>query len=80
MLNKIGANRKTLLVVSNKDELVLRATKNVKDLKVVNAMYLNVFDILNADHIVISQKSLEIIDGWLGASEHTSASKEEAKK
>jgi len=80
VLNKIGANRKTLLVVSNKDELVLRATKNVKDLKVVNAMYLNVFDILNADHIVISQKSLEIIDGWLGASEHTSASKEEAKK
>lgn len=80
LLNKLGANRKTLLVVSNKDELVLRATKNVKDLKVVNAMYLNVFDILNADHIVISQKSLEIIDGWLGASEHTSASKEEAKK
>lgn len=80
LLKKLGANRKTLLVVSNKDELVLRATKNVKDLKVVNAMYLNVFDILNADHIVISQKSLEIIDGWLGASEQTSASKEEAKK
>lgn len=66
LLNKIGAKRNTLLVVSVKDKLVERATRNLPKVKVVQAMYINVFDILNADHIVISKKSLDIIKEWLG--------------
>ena len=65
LLNKIGATGSTLLVVSNKDDLVKRATNNVPKLKVVQAKYLNVFDLLNADHVVVSQKSLQIINEWL---------------
>jgi len=63
---KIGAERKILLVVSQKDALVERATNNLKDVTAVHAMYLNVHDILNADSIVISKKALAIIDEWLG--------------
>ena len=63
--NKIDAKQNILLVVSEKDEYVLRATNNVANLKVVRPTYLNVFDILNADKVVITEKSLPIITDWL---------------
>ncbi len=67
LLDKIGAKGNVLLVVSEKDSLVVRATKNIPNLTVVQARYLNVFNILNADSIIVSEKSLAIINEWLGA-------------
>jgi len=66
LLKKIGATGRVLLAVSQKDELVERATRNLEGVKAVNANYLNVFDILNADQVVISQKGLAAISEWLG--------------
>lgn len=66
LLRKLEANRKVLIVVSELDSLVRRATNNLQDVKAVNAKYLNVYDILNADNVIISHKSLEIINEWLG--------------
>lgn len=66
LLEKLGAKRNVLLVVDVKDELVTRATRNLSEVTVVQAKYLNVYDILNADSIVITKKSLEIIQEWLG--------------
>jgi large subunit ribosomal protein L4 len=66
LLKKIDSGRSTLLVVSVKDKLVERATRNIPNLKVVQAKYLQVFDLLNADSIVISKKALNIITDWLG--------------
>jgi large subunit ribosomal protein L4 len=63
--NNIDATKNILLVVSEKDEMVIRATNNVANLKVVRPTYLNVFDILNADKVVITEKSLPIIKDWL---------------
>lgn len=63
--NKLDAKQNILLVVSEKDELVIRATNNVANLKVVRPTYLNVFDILNADKVVITEKSLPVINDWL---------------
>lgn len=63
--NKISDDERVLLVVSEKDELVNRATNNVNNVKVVRPTYLNVFDVLNADKIVISEKSLKMIENWL---------------
>lgn len=63
--NKISDNERVLLVVSEKDELVNRATNNISNVKTVRPTYLNVFDLLNADKIVISEKSLPIIETWL---------------
>ncbi|CAN5366799.1 50S ribosomal protein L4 [soil metagenome] len=65
LMNKIGASNKILLVVDMKDAMTVRATKNIPELKVVQARYLNVYDILNADSIVVSQKSLDIVAEWL---------------
>lgn len=67
LLKKIGANGNVLLAVSQKDELVERATRNLPNVKAVNAKYLNVYDIMNADTIVISKKGLDMVHEWLGA-------------
>ena len=66
LFTKIGATRNILLVVDNKDENITRSTNNLSNVKVVQAMYLNVHDIMNADSIVITKPSLEIISNWLG--------------
>ncbi|MCR5832995.1 MAG: 50S ribosomal protein L4 [Candidatus Saccharibacteria bacterium] len=63
--NKISDKENVLLVVSEKDELVIRATRNVANLKVVRPTYLNVFDIMNADKIVITDKAMPMIKDWL---------------
>jgi large subunit ribosomal protein L4 len=65
-LDKIGAKRNILIAVSQKDELVERATRNLQNVKAVSAKYLNVFDIMNADTIVLSKKALAIVEEWLG--------------
>ncbi len=64
---KIGAKRNILLIVNTKDELVTRATNNLSNVTVCSAMYVNVFAVMNADHIVIEAKALETIQNWLGA-------------
>ncbi|MBI2588673.1 50S ribosomal protein L4 [Candidatus Saccharibacteria bacterium] len=66
LLNKIGSQGSVLLVVSLKDDLVERATRNLPLVKAIQTNYLSVLDILNADQIVISKKALDIIHEWLG--------------
>lgn len=63
--NKIDTSSNILLVVPEKDELTLRATNNIANLKAVRPTYLNVFDVMNADQIVIAEKALPAIDAWL---------------
>lgn len=72
-LSKVGATRRTLLVVDNKSDELVRATTNLGDVKLVQAKYLNVYDILNADSIVISNASLSVVSEWLGSSAEASA-------
>jgi large subunit ribosomal protein L4 len=57
--------RRTLIVVDEKSPELLRATGNIQNVKVVRSTYLNVFDVLNADHIVIAPVSVKTIDAWL---------------
>ena len=58
-------NRRILIVADKTPELI-RATNNISEVLLVSPMYLNVFDILNADHIVIAPKAIEVIENWLG--------------
>ncbi|MBQ3413612.1 50S ribosomal protein L4 [Candidatus Saccharibacteria bacterium] len=67
--NKIDTNANILLVVPEKDELTLRATNNIANLKAVRPTYLNVFDVMNADKIVISEKAMPAIKAWLKGEE-----------
>lgn len=58
-------DRKTLLVVENKTPELLRATNNIENVLLVSTKYLNVYHILNADHIVLSAASVPTLKSWL---------------
>ncbi|MGH7141981.1 MAG: 50S ribosomal protein L4 [Candidatus Saccharimonadales bacterium] len=60
LLHKIGAEGRLLIVVDQKDDLTKRSTRNLADVKVVQSSYLNVFDILNADAIILEQEALRL--------------------
>jgi large subunit ribosomal protein L4 len=61
----IEADKNYLVVVAEKTTEIIRATNNIANVKVVRPTYLNVFDILNADKVVITEKSLPVIENWL---------------
>jgi large subunit ribosomal protein L4 len=65
LLDKVGANRRTLIAVENKTPELVRAGKNLRDVKLVQANYLNVFDILNADMVLMTNAALASVTDWL---------------
>lgn len=62
---KIGATKNILLVVADKTPELLRATGNISTVKLVQARYINVYDAMNADHIVITSEALKVVSEWL---------------
>lgn len=66
-IKELGLDEKQnyLLVVPEKTQNILRATSNISNLKLVRPTYLNVFDILNADQIIITEASLPVLEAWL---------------
>jgi large subunit ribosomal protein L4 len=67
LFGKMNLTGTVLLAVEAKTSLIDRATRNVPGLKTVAATYLNVFEVMNADTIVITKKGLDAIKDWLGA-------------
>lgn len=66
ILKKLKIEDKNVLaVVKEKTPEILRSTNNLPNVKVVRATYLNVFDILNADAVVISQPAMKELEAWL---------------
>ncbi|PID29873.1 50S ribosomal protein L4 [Candidatus Saccharibacteria bacterium] len=61
--NKLS--RRVLIVVDEKTPELERATRNLQDVKLVRATYLNVYDILNADHILFNQNAVQAAQAWL---------------
>lgn len=58
-------DRKVLVVVDEKTPEIIRATANLQNVLLIGAKYLSVYHILNADHIVLSEKSVPVIKNWL---------------
>ncbi|HTK39857.1 MAG TPA: 50S ribosomal protein L4 [Patescibacteria group bacterium] len=57
--------RRVLIVVDEKTPELERATRNLQEVKLVRATYLNVFDVLNADAIVFNTKAVAATAAWL---------------
>ena len=76
LLSKLGVKGSALLVVELKDDMVTRATNNIPKLTVVQAQYVNVYDVLNASHVIITKKSLDIISDWLAVDAKPAPAKE----
>ncbi len=66
LLTKVGASKKTLVVVDNKTDELVRASQNLTSVKVLQAQYMNVYDILNADTIILTSAALAVVSNWLG--------------
>lgn len=62
-------DRKTLIVVEEKTNELIRATSNIQNVLLVRSTYLSVYYILNADKIVIAPESIETIKNWLAKEE-----------
>jgi large subunit ribosomal protein L4 len=73
LLAKIDAKGRTLVVLANKTDEAQRATNNLPQVSLLSAKYLTVFDILNADTIVMEQPALDIVTSWLGTAKKAAA-------
>jgi large subunit ribosomal protein L4 len=73
LLSKIGATGSVLVVVSAKTPELVRAFRNLANVKLATASYINVFDIINADHIVLTADAVSTVHDWLAASEKPAA-------
>ena len=61
MLAAIGAGRKSLVVLPEKDEKVFRSLSNIEGVKVAVAGAINVYDILNCNTLVMALGAVEKI-------------------
>jgi len=66
LLGKLGFTRTTLIIVVDKTPELVRAAANLGGVSVVAATYVNVYDVMNADHIVFTADALKVTEGWLG--------------
>jgi large subunit ribosomal protein L4 len=61
--------QKTLIVLADKSETsqtLMRSANNLQNVKTLNAMYLNIRDLLKYDVVLLPQSALEKINAWLG--------------
>ncbi len=66
LLKILDMQRRTLIVVANISQELDRAVRNIPDTEVKQANYLNVATILDADNLLLTKDSLDIIKNWLG--------------
>jgi large subunit ribosomal protein L4 len=71
--------QKTLIVLPTRDETLMRSASNLPNVKTLNAMYLNIRDLLKYDVILLPQAALDKINGWLGK-ESAAQEDEEAER
>ena len=62
MLEALGANTKALVVVSEIDENLFASGRNVSYARIVTTDNLSVYDLLNADKLVISQAAVKEVE------------------
>ncbi|HSX05177.1 MAG TPA: 50S ribosomal protein L4 [Candidatus Saccharimonadales bacterium] len=66
LLTKLGVTRTALVVVTEKTPELVRASANLGNVKLVAATYVNVYDVMNADAIVLTADALKAVETWLG--------------
>jgi large subunit ribosomal protein L4 len=58
-------DKKTLLVTAKSDANILLASRNLQNIKVTHAEQLNTLDILNAEHLLLAETSIPLIENSL---------------
>lgn len=60
-------DKKVLVVVTDKTPELVRSSDNLQNVILSQATYLNVYNILNADRVIITKDALSAVEKWLGA-------------
>ncbi|MBN1248376.1 MAG: 50S ribosomal protein L4 [Anaerolineae bacterium] len=68
---------KTLVLVAERNEAVELSVRNIATALLLRTHYLNIRDLMNADNVVMSLASLEVIESILGAGVAEAAGSEE---
>jgi len=61
-LNKMNLNKKTLFIINKEDEILKKSIRNIPTTKVINVNNINIYDLVNADTIVIKKDSVSKIE------------------
>ncbi len=64
--HKIEVKDNVVLVVDSKPAELVRASRNLPNFQVVQATYLNVYTVLNADRILMTKAAVKAVQEWLG--------------
>ncbi|NLL62637.1 MAG: 50S ribosomal protein L4 [Ruminococcaceae bacterium] len=62
VLEALGKEKKTLIVLPEKDDIVYKSARNIPGVKVTLVNMLNVYDILNCNKVVILKEAVEKIE------------------
>lgn len=62
MLNNLKADRKALIVLDSMDEKVIKSSRNIPGVKTAQVNTLNVYDMLNADKLIILKEAVNKIE------------------
>ena len=62
MLTALSAAKKTLIVLPEKDDVIYRSARNIEGVKVVPVNTLCVYDVLNADTMIIAKDAVAKIE------------------
>ena len=62
MLSAVGVEKKALIVLPENDKKVIKSASNIKGVKTAQVNELNVYDILNADKLVIAKDAVSKIE------------------
>ena len=65
-LEALGVDGSVLLLLSERNETVEKSARNLPNVKILNANYLNIRDLLSQDKILMTMDSLEVIERILG--------------
>ncbi len=66
ILGNLGIESSALILLPQRDEIILRSVRNLPKVRTLVAQYLNVRDLLQYDYILMPLASLEVIEGILG--------------
>ena len=62
MLSDLGVEKSCLMALPGRDDLVLRASRNIKRLSGTNVGSINVYDVLRADKLLLTQDAARAIE------------------
>ena len=61
MLNALGAEKKSLIVLDTTDKFVVKSCANIPGVKTSLYNTINVYDILNADQFIVTKAAVEML-------------------